>query len=269
MGTVIRATLTLAVRLIDTTTGREITETDVRFYRDDRLLTKLNKGPGIYVFTGESRENFLMRINARGFDVMDLPIRYEALDQNLPMCDIFLMPSENNRVGGVVLELKGTLSKLQSIEAIATNRPVCMYHSCTEKKGEQTMVLLPKTGGAGVFLDSISYALYDESLARYEVFEVQKQQTPTSVTIKEKLGYEHRTNEKICRINYGQVSPDGTFLLKVREDASALPHLIRFVVNGNEYFRPIDAMQEHGEIDLMKDAVKTKPSTEKETVKDE
>ncbi|MBO4900806.1 MAG: hypothetical protein J5509_11015 [Lachnospiraceae bacterium] len=266
MATVIRAYLTLAIRLIDTTTGKEFDDTDVRFVKDGLALKPLYKGLGMWAFTGESREDFSMTIEARGFDKTELNVCYETLDPKLPMCDVFLMPSEKNRIGGEVISIKGTLSGLTSIEAVAPDRPICRFHEVTEKKGVVTMSLLPKRPGDKVMLDNIRYALIAADGTRYEVFEVISTQTPTQVILKENLKDEHATAEKIGRIVYGRAGPDGSFELKVRDDGNELPYLIRFTTAKGEYFRPVDFHLESGEIDLMDKAVKAKPMTRKEEV---
>jgi len=262
---VIKARLSLAIRLIDTTTGRELTESDIRFRSGEEVLKPINKGEGVWVFTGESREDFSMHIEARGYDPADTDIRYETLDPKLPMCDVFLMPSEKNRVGGSVLTIHGKLSKPESIEAAAIDRPICFYQDVSEKKGVVTLSLLPKTPGGRVVIDNMRYALISEDGSRYDVLEVTDCVNPARVVLKDPLTGEHKTGEKVCRILYGRAGPGDTFTLKVRDDGSMLPYLIHFTAGGNEYFRPIDFHLESGEIDLMDGATKVKPFTGKET----
>ncbi len=277
MTTVIRACLALAVRLIDTTTGRSLEERDVRLSRDGTLLTPMNKGSGIWVLTGEDRKDFVLHVYARGFDEEDVPISYETLNPKLPMLDVFLMPSEKNRTAGSVLQINGTLSKLTSIEAIAIERPLCGFHEVVERRGVISMSLLPKTAGSKVVLENMRYALASEDGTRYEVFEVKETQTPTQVVLRERLKDEHKTNDKVCRIIYGRAGPKGAFVLKVRDDASHLPYLLRFEAGKHEYFRPIDFRLESGEIDLLAGATKVlKPpaddvqaKSEEEVKKDE
>ncbi len=256
MTTVIRATLSVALRLIDTTTGKELVETDVRFLKDDNLLKPMRKGEGIWVFTNLSREDFLMHIMVRGYDEEYLEINYETLDPRLPMLDVFLMPSEKNRVGGSVLEICGTLSGLEHIEAINIDRPICSLHSFTEKRGVYTMTLLPLGAGGRTVLDSMKYAILSEETKRYDVFEVLNQDSQTSVKIKAPLEGEHKMNDKIYRIVYGRAGPEGRFSLKVRDDGTNLPYLVYFRLGQDEYFKLLDFHQEFDGNDLLKDAIK-------------
>ncbi|MBR6390078.1 MAG: hypothetical protein IKS16_01935 [Lachnospiraceae bacterium] len=265
MSVVIRARLSLALRLIDTTTGRELTETDIHFDSGAEVLRPMFKGDGFWVFTGESREDFSMHIKARGYDELDLDVRYEKLDPKLPICDVFLMPSEKNRTAGSVIEIHGNLSKLESIEAVAVTRPICVFHEASAKRDVYYMNLMPLTSGGRVVIDNMRYALVSEDGSRYEVFGIAESDNPTRVVLEEPLKGEHKPGERVCRIIYGRAGPEGDYTLKVRDDGSTLPHLIRFTAGGNEYFRPIDFHQESGEIDLMDNAIKVLPYTGKET----
>ncbi len=262
MSVVIRARLLLAVRLIDTTTGRAVSETDIRFSTDDEVLSPMNKDEGFWVFTGESREDFSMHIKARGYDDSDIDIRFDELNPKLPMCDVFLMPSEKNRVGGSVISIQGNLSKLESIEAVSLKQFICLFRETSDKKGVVHMSLMPKSAGGRVVIDSMRYALLSEDGSRYEVFGITECDNPTQVVLKEPLKGEHKSGEKVGRIIYGRAGPEGNFMLKVRDDGSELPYLIRFTVSGKEYFRPIDFHQESGEINLMDNAVLVKPLVE-------
>lgn len=264
MTTVIRACLSLAVRLIDTTTGKLIPEYGIRFYKDGNLMNAINKDQGTWIFLGEDREDFLMTIDADGFDKKDIPVRYETLNPRLPMFDIFLMPSEKNRKGGSVLEIHGTLSKLESIEAVPIDRPICLFQGISERRHIVTMELLPNTQGGGIEIEEMKYAILSDDGESYEVFEVTAKQTPKSVVLKERPTREYKTNDKILRIIYGKVTPEGEFLFKVRDDGAVLNHLIRIVADGKEYFRKIDFSQETGEVDLMNGAVEAIPEAGKE-----
>ncbi len=256
MTTVITAKLTLAVRLVDTTTGRELSENDISFYIDGGLVHPMKKGSGTYIFVNMSKEEFLMQICAYGFMDMDVKVDCKALDSRLPMFDVFLMPSEKNQIGGQVIEINGTLSGLESIQAININHPVGAFQSVVTKKDITKMTLLPMTTGGGVALDSIAYAMLSKDQSRYEVFTVQEQDSKASVVLRSPLKYEHELNDRIFRIIYGRAGPGDDFRLKVRDDEATLNYLLYFKVGEDEYLRPVDFHLENGEIDLLEGATK-------------
>jgi len=262
--TVITARLTLALRLVDTTTGREVSENNISFYQGEDLVHPMKKGPGTYVFVNMSKEKSLMRICAYGFDDYELDVKFETLDPRLPMIDVFLMPSEKNHVGGEVLQITGTLSGLEYLEAIDINRPIAAFQSVATKRNVIRMSVLPTTQGGGVALDSISYAILTKDQQRYEVFTVKEQDAANSVVLSSQFQYEHELNDKIYRIVYGRAGPKGKFVLKVRDDASTLNYLLHFKAGGVEYIKLVDFHQEAGDYKLKKGATKMIALEEKE-----
>ena len=90
---VIRAKLDLLVRLFDTTTGATVDERNVLFMRDGVPVRPESRGAGAYVFINTGREDFLMRISVRGYEDYEVKVCYEEMDERLPVCNVFLMPS--------------------------------------------------------------------------------------------------------------------------------------------------------------------------------
>ncbi|MBO4457631.1 MAG: hypothetical protein J5802_07920 [Butyrivibrio sp.] len=269
MTTVISAKLTLAVRLVDTTTGAELTETDIRFYFNEERVYPMREGTGTYIFINMGKEDFLMRICACGYDDVELDINFDTLDPKLPFKDIFLMPSEKNIIGGAVIKISGNLPGLEFIEAIDLSHPIAVFQGMTTGKDIPMMNLLPMTLAGGVALDPVAYAMLSNDRLRYEVFTVQEQADVTSVMLKTQLKFKHEFNEKIFRIIYGRAGPEGDFILKVRDDEDVHDYLLFFRAGGREYIRPIDFHLETGEIDLTKGSKEQVTLEGKEEVKDE
>lgn len=269
MTTVISAKLSLVLRLLDTTTGREIAERNIQFFIDGEYVIPMVKEESLYVFVNLCKEDFLMQINVFGYDRLDMQVNTTVLDPMLPMMDVFLMPSEKNHTGGDVLEITGTLSGLEYIEAINLNRPICIFRSEEKKKDTTRLNLLPLVPGGGVRLDRLKYALLAEADGRYDCFTVKKQDSPTSVILEDSLQNEHRPNGKIYRIIYGRAGPGDRFTLKVRDGGVSLPHMIHFGLDGKEYFRKLDLHLEAGEVDLFEGMDEVEPIDRKEEETDE
>ena len=213
MTTVISAKLSLAVRLFDTTTGREVSETDIRFLIDGDHVVPMRKESSVFVFVNLCKEDFLMQINVYGYDRMEMQVKRSELDEKLPMLYVFLMPSEKNHIGGDVLEVNGTLSGLEYIEAINLSRPMCIFQSEVKKRDSTKLNLLPLVPGGGVRLDRLRYAILNEAEGRYDCFSVYEQDTQTSVILSNELQNELRQGGKVYRIIYGRAGPGDKFIL--------------------------------------------------------
>ena len=74
---VIRCKLDLLVRLIDTTTGAEIEERNVQFFRDHKPVQPVPRGNGNYVFLNCGREDGSLDIKVWGFDPCQVSVEYD------------------------------------------------------------------------------------------------------------------------------------------------------------------------------------------------
>ena len=133
---VIRARLDLMVRLIDTTTGALVDERNVLFMRDGVPVRPESRGVGVYVFINTGREDFLMQINVYGYDRYETAVHYEELDEGLPACYVFLMPSENTIRGKNTLSFSGTLPFLKNIEAVNLNKSAYLPGDMHRRTGD-------------------------------------------------------------------------------------------------------------------------------------
>ena len=130
---VIRFRLDLLVRLIDTTTGGSVEERNVRFFRDGKVVRPATRGGGNYVFLNCGREDFELEIRVYGYDPFRMSVRYETLEDAMPVIEAFLIPSENGSGGYPVLGLSGRLPGIQSIQAVNVNATCCCISGFDER----------------------------------------------------------------------------------------------------------------------------------------
>ncbi len=229
--------LDLLVRLFDTTTGALVNENIVFFRKNDQMIRPEMRGTGTYVFINTGRENFLMRIEAKGFDEVETEVDYEALDDHLPALDVFLMPSESTFQRERFFSFSGTLPFLEAIEAVNLSRPVCTLNEYDPKK--QILSFFGVNGGK-VRLDSVWYGLLNADKTGYEKIRVTDQTSPTSVKLNTPLKEEVTSNLPVMRILFGRVGEDGTYLLRVRNDGGGQVYLVRCVSGDREWFQTVD-----------------------------
>ncbi len=235
-GGTIRTRLDLLLTLKDATTGLPVQERDVRFRRNDEVVFAHSRGEGSFVFINVGRENGLMQIDAYGFEPKNLKVDYETIDPVLPNIDVFLIPSENTRRGESILTLSGQLSGLEAVEAIHPGRPVTSIREFDKKKRIMT-VFQPNRR---VNLTEIYYGLYNVEKGTFEDLEVRDELPGKKVRLKKTLEEEFTLNSPICRIVFGQVEEDGTFILRVRDDGKNLKYLVKYIVDGETRYKEID-----------------------------
>ncbi len=229
--------LDLLVRLIDTTTGAQVTERNVVFKRNGIPVNPDPREPGTYLFINTGREDFLMRIEIFGYEVYETRVRYEELDVKIPECDVFLMPSESMSRGEQVLSFSGTLPFLKKIEAISLGRPVCFTREFSKKTNSLTVYL---SSGGVVNLSDRYYGLLSADRKSYRKIEVEKAYTLQSVKLKAPIEEEGISNLAVARVIFGSVTEDGEYLLRVRDSGSELKYLVRYEVGDEIIFQEID-----------------------------
>lgn len=232
---VIRCKLDLLVRLIDTTTGAEIEERSVRFFRDHKQVRPVPRGNGNYVFLNCGREDGSLEIRAQGFDPCQVSVEYEKLDSQMPVVEAFLIPSESAASFRPVITFSGKLPGLESVQAVNLGQAYCCISEFDERKRIMKLFKTHKSG-----MDHIYYGLIHPERQDFEPFTVVKEISELSIKISQPLKEPFSVNSPIARIVFGRVTPEGDFVLRVRDDATRLLYLIRYVVEGNVDFKVVD-----------------------------
>ncbi|MBR3307549.1 MAG: hypothetical protein IKI75_09915 [Lachnospiraceae bacterium] len=237
MASVIRAQLGLLIRLIDTTTGAAVEEGNVRFFENGQSARPAPRGDGCFVFINTERHDFRLDVEAFGYEKAGVDVRYEELDDRIPTCDIFLIPSEKHAKGETVIGIFGNLPYLEALEAVDVNHPVCRFSSYQPKKRQMTVI---KQTGRMLDMDYGRYGILAADNNSYEKFVVSETDAAATVTTKELLEMPCTVNAPICRIVFGSCDKKGNYLLRVR-DSGGSPHwLVRYVHKGEVYFQQID-----------------------------
>ncbi len=232
---VIRCRLDLLVRLIDTTTGAEIEERNVQFFRDHKPVQPVPRGNGNYVFLNCGREDGSLDIKVWGFDPCQVSVEYEKLDSQVPVLEAFLIPSESAASLSPVITYSGKLPGLESVQAVNLGQAYCCISEFDERK---RIMKLFKTHRSG--MDHVYYGLIHPERQDYEPFTVVKEISESSIKISQPLKEPFSVNSPIARIVFGRVTPEGDYVLRVRNDASRLLYLVRYVTEGDVSFQVVD-----------------------------
>ena len=233
---VIRTTLDLLLILRDSTTGFAVTERNVRFIKNGKDINSESRGEGSYIFINIGRENCLMQVNVYGYEPQTIKVDYEAMDKVLPAIDVFLIPSENTSKGEALITLKGRLSGLEKLEAIHPGRAVTTFRELDRKRRAINIF----TPNRRANLTEGKYAVFNSEKLTFETVEIEEELTEKRFRIKQNPEEDFIPNSQICRIIYGQVWEDGTYLFRVRDDGTNLRYLIKYVVNGQVRYKKVD-----------------------------
>lgn len=231
--------LDLVLQLVDTTTGATTDERDVQFYIDGRQCWPIPRGGGNFVFINTGRRDSTLTMKVYGYEDVTVNVQYDKLDTVVPLKQVFLIPSEKLAKGDRLRSLTGNLQGLEEIEAVSLSQSNLCYSEFNEKK---CMLKLFLARGR-LSMENVHYGLISDDRSHYEHFEVAEEVPPNMVRLKSPLTETFTVNSPIARVVFGNVSPDGSYLLRVRDDAQTLEYLVRYRVNGEDRFQVVDFHQ--------------------------
>lgn len=231
--------LDLVLQLVDTTTGAAVGEQDVRFFIDGKQCWPIPRGGGNFVFINTGRRDNTLTLKVFGYEDAMVNVQYEKLDETVPLKQVFLIPSEKHAKGENLCSLTGILPGLEEIEAVSLKQSNFCFSEFNEKKGLMKLFL----ARGRLSMENVHYGLIGENRQCYEHFEVTEEVPPDMVRLKEPLTETFAVNSPISRVIFGKVSPDGSYLLRVRDDAEMLSYLVRYRVNGETRFQTVDFHQ--------------------------
>ena len=232
---IIRYRLDLLIRLIDTTTGAEVEERRVRFWKDGQPIQSIPRGGGNYVFLNCGRDDYELEIEVYGFERCKVSVSYEYLDSQLPIKEVFLMPSENTGVGQRVITFSGVLPGLEEVQAVHLGEARCCISEFDEKK---CIMKLFKTHRSA--MTDIHYGLIHMDSQDYEPFIVEKEMSDFAIKISQPLQQSFSVNSLIARVVFGSATSEGKYCIRVRDNSTNLFYLVRYVVKGDVRFKTID-----------------------------
>lgn len=247
--------LDLALRLIDTVTGRVITEKNVQFLGLSSEKKAIPRGGGLYLFLNTGREDFDFEIHVYGYEPQQIRITYPRKEEWLPIREVYLLPLDNPILERT-LTLRGMLSGIEEIEAVSLTDVSCCIKEFDARK--RIMTILNQRNQR---FHHIHYGLVNRERTAYEHFELEKELSLQSLKCKRTLEKPSFINQPITRVIFGQVNAQGEYLLKVMKEEQA-QYLVRFVVNGEVFYQMVDFHEEECYLDRQK-AIK-EASEEKE-----
>lgn len=229
--------LDLALRLVDSVTGKVIEEKSTRFFTQSPEKKAIPRGAGLYLFLNSGREDFDMEIHVYGYESQKIRITYPEQAESLPIREVYLLPLDNP-VKENILTLRGNLPGIEEIEAVSLTDTNCCIKEFDARKRIMTVL-----NQKNIRFHHTHYGLVNRERTAYEHFELEKEISLQSIKCKKKLEREFFINQPIVRVIFGQTGEQGDYVLKVANEERA-QYLVRFVVNGNTFYQKVDFRQE-------------------------
>jgi hypothetical protein len=201
------------------------------FYKDGVLLSPEHREEGMFLLLNSGREDFELEADVAGYERYHGYVHYQDLDEHLPVYAVYLLPRLDLRKGEPVLSYEDRIPGLEALEAITLMRPSCAANEYHAKKQELSVF---RTDGSRSLPD-VHYGLLQGQKDTYLHIEVEKDISEVKVKLAKPLEGEVQANAPIYRVIFGQIDPDGTFNLRVRESANEIPVIIRFRKDGEWY----------------------------------
>lgn len=236
---IIHYKLDLVIQLVDATTGASVNEPNVQIYEDGKPCRPIPRGNGNFVFINTGRSDHMLTLKVFGYEECHVSVQYEKLDERVPLKQVFLIPSEKTAKGERLLSLTGSLANLEEVEAVSLSQSNCFTSDFNEKKRLLKLFLAQ----GRLSMENVHYGIISVEQDRYEHIEIEEEVPPDMVRLKEPLKEAFAVNAPISRVIFGKVSPDGSYLLRVRDNAKVQSYLVRYRVDGETKFQIVDLRQ--------------------------
>ena len=225
--------LDLAIRLVNTVTGKVVNEYNAKFITGLTGVKAIPKQGGMYLFLNVGREEFEMEIHVYGYEPQKVQITFPKNQETLPIREVYLLPLETP-IREDILTLRGELSGIEAIEAVSLADSSCCIKEFDAKK--RIMSVLNQRN---VRFHHTHYGVINRERTEYEHFEVEREISPQEIKCKQKLEKEFFINQPIARVVFGQIKGQGDYVLKVANDEN-VKYLVRYVVRGKIFYQTVD-----------------------------
>lgn len=231
--------LDLALRLVNSVTGKVIEERDARFLTQSPGLKAIPRGGGLYLFLNMERVDFDLEVRVYGFEPQKVKIRFSDLEkaEQVPIRDIYLLPIDHP-IEDRVLTLRGNISGIEMIEAVSLSDANCCIKEFDARKKIMTVL-----NQRNLRFHHIHYGLVNREKTAFEHFEVEKEISTQKIKCKQMLEKPFQINQPIVRVIFGQINEHGDYVLKVANDENA-SYLVRYIVSGREFYQKVDFKEE-------------------------
>lgn len=226
--------LDLLIRLIDTTSGMQITERKITLYNNGNQVDFLYKGEGLCALINIGRKPFALKAQVNGFEDRTVWVDYQTLDMRLPVLEIPMIPRNSRPESGRLYTVKGCLKGITALEGISCNH--CFFRINHIDEDNQMTIFNPHNKR----MNLSHYGLFHQRQGTFEPFTVISQISPDTVKIKHPIKGSFEINEPIMPLIFGMVKDDGSYIFRARTEAESQSFILRYVTEEKERFCRLD-----------------------------
>ncbi len=227
--------LDMALRLVDTTSGRNIPANEIKVFIGNNRVHFEAKSDNILIFRNLESRAFQMEVISPYFEPVKIDIDLDTLNKSLPLVELHMVPNENYRGPVKFFELSGTLKGISSLSAVRMEDNSCLIREFDSRK-RIAKIFNPHR----LALDRVWYAMVDPDVNTYETFKINKLLDDQTIKIDRVLETEFKNYFQITPLISGITHDDGSYCLRVRDEAEKAKWLVRWYEKDKPCFRVID-----------------------------
>ena len=237
--TVFTHSLDLALRLVDTTSGRGVSGRGMTVRIDEKPVRFGEKGDGMLIFQNLGTRRFRLEISSSAYETAEREVDLDALGKGVPLLELHLIPGPGYPGAAEFQTLEGTLPGIENLSAVRVGDNACLIREFDPRKR-----LVKLFNPHHLSLDRVLYALVDPDNGCYEPFQIVRTLDDQTIKTDRVLETAFRNYFPISPTVMGTCGGDGRYCLRVRDDGTACKWLIRWEEQGTARFRTVDFRQE-------------------------
>lgn len=233
--------LDLAVRLVDTTSGKTLPGRLANVFIDGDLFTPSVKPDECMVFQNIGKDAFHLTIQVKSYEDADLDIDLKKLSDKVPIIDLQMVPGKEALSSGRLFSLEGSLPGIQEIHGIRLGDRFCVIRNF-DPKSKKLQIFNPHHRS----MERVEYALVNTAEKVFESFKVMKQVTEQICVVDRKLTMKYQNDFPVTPLISGKVFPDGRYCLRVRDEGIDARWLVSWNMTGEDkdHFQLVDFRKE-------------------------
>lgn len=227
--------LNMALRLVDTTTGRNVSGRKISIAADGKQMPFRMKDDWVLIFGEMEKRTFHLEICAADFEGVEMDVDLDGLDPKMPLLEIHMVPGKNPSGGQPMLSVEGTMPGIQELDAVRVGENSCLIREFDPRR-RQAKVFNPHH----LSLDRVHYALVDPDKGVFEPFRILRMVNDQTLKLDRIIEMPFKNYFPVTPRILGLIRPDGSYCLRLRDDSTQAKWLIRWVVDGEAHFRTVD-----------------------------